>query len=63
MKAGLYARGLQEGVDYVRFLLDIMINHSRFVENAFGCGGPVRIVVVQNDGIQKVTSHPFRITH
>lgn len=54
---------LQEGVDYVRFLLDVMINHSRFVDGAFGCGGPVRIVVVQEDGVRHVTSHDFRLSH
>lgn len=54
---------LQEGVDFVRFLLDVMINHSRFVEGAFGCGGPVRIVVVKAMGVEWVVSPKFRTSH
>lgn len=54
---------LQEGVDYVRFLLDIEINTSKFVDGAYGCGGPVRIVVVRNQRVQWVANPTFRITH
>lgn len=54
---------LQEGVDYVRFLLDVMINQTRFVVGAPMCGGRVRIAVVQTTGVQWVTETPFLTSH
>ncbi|NQU63129.1 MAG: hypothetical protein HQ517_02435 [SAR324 cluster bacterium] len=43
------AMPLQEGIDYVKFCLDIMINQSRFVIGAETCGGNVRIAVIKKD--------------
>ena len=40
---------LQEGVDYVKFCLDIMINQTKFVIGAPTCGGNVRIAVIRQD--------------
>jgi hypothetical protein len=54
---------LQEGVDYVRFLLDIMIRQTRFVVGAPTCGGPVRIAVVQSHGLEWVRQGSFNISH
>jgi hypothetical protein len=52
---------LQEGVQYVRFLLDIMINQTRFVVGAPTCGGRPRIAVISKDGgFQWVTETPYQ---
>ncbi len=53
---------LQEGIDYVKFCLDIMINQTKFVIGAPTCGGNVRIGVVQRDkGFEFVTDTDFEI--
>lgn len=41
------AMPIQEGIDHVKFLLDVVINQTKFVIGAEVCGGPVRIGVVQ----------------
>ena len=53
---------LQEGVDYVKFCLDIMINQTKFVIGAPTCGGNVRVGVVQRDeGFRFVTDTDFEV--
>lgn len=54
---------LQEGVDYVKFCLDIMINQTKFVIGAPTCGGNVRIGVVQRGkkGLGFVTQTNFEV--
>jgi hypothetical protein len=37
---------LQEGIDHVRFLLDVVIGYYRFAVGAPVCGGATRIAVV-----------------
>lgn len=59
----LWAMPLQEGVHYVRFLLDIMINQSRFSPGSTGCGGSVRIAVVHSDRVEWVTDSRFKLSH
>ena len=56
------AMPLQQGVDYVKFLLDIMIGQHHFVSGAPTCGGPVRIAVVTRErGYQEVTSDEIQL--
>jgi hypothetical protein len=53
---------LQEGIDYVKFCLDIMINQTKFVIGAPTCGGNVHICVVQRDeGFTLVTNPDFEV--
>lgn len=53
---------LQEGINYVKFCLDIMINQSKFVIGAPTCSGNVRIAVVRQDcGVEFVANHQLRI--
>jgi len=53
---------LQEGIDYTKFCLDIMINQTKFVIGAPTCGGNVRIAVVHRDkGFQVVTDTRFQV--
>jgi hypothetical protein len=53
---------LQEGIDYVKFCLDIMINQTKFVVGAPTCGGNVRIAVIQRDeGFHFVTDTGFAV--
>ena len=57
------AMPLQEGIDYVKFLLDMMILQHRFVMGAPTCGGPVRIAVVRKqEGFKWVSSRGFAVT-
>jgi len=49
------AMPLIEGVDHVRFLLDIVINQYRYVIGAPVCGGNIRIAVVTNKGFKSIT--------
>lgn len=41
------AMPIQEGADHVNFLLDLVINQTKYVIGAEVCGGPVKIGVVQ----------------
>lgn len=53
---------LQEGIDYVKFCLDIMIGQTKFVIGAPTCGGNVRIGVIQRDkGLRFVTETGFEM--
>jgi|GEM_PF-1222043 len=52
---------LQEGIDYVKFCLDIMINQTKFVIGAPTCGGNVRLAVIQHDRFEEVTDTDFAI--
>ena len=53
---------LQEGVDHVKFLLDVVINHTKFVIGAPICGGPIRIgVITKDEGFKYVTDTTLRI--
>ncbi len=53
---------LQEGIDYVKFCLDIMINQTKFVIGAPTCSGNVRIAVVRQDrGVEFVVNNQLRI--
>lgn len=53
---------LQEGVDYVKFCLDIMINQTKFVIGAPTCGGNVRIAVIRQDhGVEFVANNQLTI--
>ncbi|MBP7963960.1 MAG: hypothetical protein KBG20_17870 [Caldilineaceae bacterium] len=53
---------LQQGVDYVKFCLDIMINQTKFVVGAPTCGGNVRIAVIrQNEGFRSVADNNFEV--
>lgn len=40
---------LQEGVDYVKFCLGLMINQTKFVIGAPTCGGTVRIAAIRRE--------------
>lgn len=54
---------LQEGVDYVRFMLDVMVSQTRFVVGAPTCGGRVRIAVIEGGCMEWVTATPFTTSH
>lgn len=41
------AMPIQEGVDHIKFLLDLVINQTKYVIGAEICGGPIKIGVVQ----------------
>lgn len=58
-----WALPLQEGVHYVRFCLDVMVNQSRFVADSAGCGGSVRMAVIHNERVEWVTDSRFRLSH
>jgi len=54
------AMPLQEGIDYVKFLLYLMISQHRFVVGAPTCGGKVSIAVVrQDEALEWVTETGF----
>lgn len=56
------AMPLQEGIDYVKFLLEMMILQNRFVVGAPTCGGPIRLGVVRKyEGFEWVTEPEFEI--
>lgn len=56
------AMPLQEGIDYVRFLLEIAILQHRFVIGAPTCGGNVRLAVVRKyEGLEWVTPLKFTV--
>ncbi len=55
------AMPLQQGIDYVKFLLDLTISQAKFVLGAQSCGGSVRVAVVKNDGFAWVTSHKYEL--
>ena len=56
------AMPLQQGVDYVKFRLDIMIGQHHFVSGAPTCGGPVRLAVVTRErGYKEVTSDEIQL--
>lgn len=56
------AMPLQEGIDHVKFLLDIVINHFKFVIGAPVCGGNIRIAVITQDGYRNITKNELRIS-
>jgi hypothetical protein len=55
------AMPLIEGIDHVRFLLDMVINQHRYVIGAPVCGGNVRIAVVTKKGFKLLepASRPY----
>lgn len=56
------AMPLQEGINHVKFLLEMVINHNKFVIGAPICGGPMRIAVItQNDGFKLVTDNQLKL--
>ncbi|MHA1395917.1 MAG: hypothetical protein ACTSRZ_20630 [Promethearchaeota archaeon] len=55
------AMPLQEGIDHVKFLLDIVINNYKFVIGAPICGGNIRIAIITRDGYKKITENELRI--
>lgn len=56
------AMPLQEGVDHVKFLLDVVINETKFVIGAQICGGKVRVAVIDRDnGFRYVTDTNLKI--
>lgn len=55
------AMPLQEGIDYVAFLVGIMVNQTRFVVGAPVCGGNIRLGVVRRSGFQFVSETPLRL--
>jgi hypothetical protein len=57
------AMPIQEGIAYVKFLLDIAILQHRFVIGAPTCGGSIRIAVVRkHEGFEWVTPTRFTIS-
>jgi len=52
---------LQDGISYVKFLLDTAINQSRFTIGPETCGGDVRIAVIDQDGFNDITHRELRI--
>lgn len=52
---------LQEGINYVKFCLDIMINQTKFVIGAPTCGGNVRIAVVERDKVKSILDTDFEV--
>ena len=55
------AMPLQEGIDYVKFLLDIAILQHRFVIGAPTCGGSIRTAVVRKyEGFQWLSPSALR---
>jgi len=56
------AMPLQEGVDHVKFLLDVVINQHKFVIGAAVCGGNIRMVVINRQkGFQRITDNELKI--
>lgn len=56
------AMPLQEGVDHVKFLLDVVINQHKFVIGAPVCGGNIRMVVISRQkGFQRITDNELKI--
>jgi len=55
------AMTLQDGISYVKFLLDTAINQSRFTIGPETCGGDVRIAVIDQDGFKDITHRELRI--
>ena len=59
-KVPFQAMPLRQGIDYVNFLLDIMIGQHHFVQGAPTCGGPVRIAIITpEEGYKEVTDHGY----
>jgi len=57
------AMPLQEGVDHVKFLLDVVINQHKFVVGASVCGGNIRMAVIsRQQGFQRITENELRIS-
>jgi hypothetical protein len=59
------AMPIEEGIDHVRYLLDVVISHTRFVIGAPICDGPVRLAVVTLEGVkwvQGLTPTRYRLT-
>lgn len=56
------AMPVQEGVDYVKFLLQMMISQNRFVFESPTCAGPIRLAVVRKyEGFEWVTDTEFEL--
>lgn len=55
------AMPLMEGIDYVRFTLDMAVNQHRFVIGAPPCGGNPRIAVITRKGFKEIVpgSRPY----
>jgi len=48
------AMPIEEGIDHVRYLLDVVISHARFVVGAPICDAPVRLAVVTLEDVRWV---------
>ncbi len=56
------AMPLQEGIDHVKYLLDVVIHNTRFVIGAPICDAPISIAVIKRDsGFDYVEEPKFRI--
>lgn len=55
------AMPIQQGVDYVRFLINVMIAWCRFMDGAPVCGPPVQVAVVTKRGYQELTDGTPRV--
>lgn len=57
------AMPLQEGIDHVKFLLDVVINETKFVIGAPTCGGNIRIAAIDREkGFRFVTDNELKIS-
>jgi hypothetical protein len=56
------AMPLMQGIEYVRFVLDMAISQHRFVIGAPACGGNPRIAVITRKGFKEILpgSRPYR---
>ncbi len=57
------AMPLQQGIDHVKFLLDVVINHYKFVIGAPVCGGNVRIAAITKDGYKNLSNNELKINY
>jgi len=57
------AMPLQEGIDHVKSLLDIVINHYKFVIGAPVCGGSIRIAAITRDGYKNLSNNELKINY